>query len=217
MQVNARNRFSGCVRIHHGEHLGVLFFRDGDVVHAEQAGQVGEDALVDILQWQQGRFTVEQNVVTARRTIEKSCEHLLLDAHRRLDERQAGRGEALRAPPPTPERRMSDRQHPESVVEKLRAVQGVEEAILVSSDGQRLGEHSYASDRLAGQAAYLAMACAELGGLLQGGEIRFASVEGTDRHLLLYASKSQYFLGVLLTADAEVGAVDAAIRHALAK
>jgi predicted regulator of Ras-like GTPase activity (Roadblock/LC7/MglB family) len=103
------------------------------------------------------------------------------------------------------------------VVETVRSVRGVAEAVLVTCDGQRLGDSGYATEVLGGQAAYLAMACAEFGALLQGGDIRFASVEGADRHMLLYASKSQYYLGVFLRPDAEVGAVDAAIRYALGK
>jgi len=212
LQVNARNRFSGCVRIQNGENSGIVFFRDGDIVHAEQGGRSGEEAVVDILQWQQGRFSVEQNVVTARRTISKSCEHLLLDAHRKLDERQAGRGE-----PAPPVSVAEAKKQPASATDTVRAIPGVAEVVLVTREGQRHGDEGYASEQVAGQTVYLAMLCAEFGGLFQAGEIRSATVEGADRHMLLYASKSQYLLGVFVWPDADIGAMDAAIRSALSK
>jgi predicted regulator of Ras-like GTPase activity (Roadblock/LC7/MglB family) len=213
LQVNARNRFSGCVRIQNGASLGVVFFRDGAIVHAEQGAKIGEEAFIDILQWQQGRLSVELNVVAARRTIEKGCEHLILDSHRILDERRAGRERARPAPPPLP----AGGPDPGSVVELVRSIPGVDEAVVITGQGQSLGDQGYASELLAGQVAYLAMLGAEFGALFQGGEVRSASVEGTDRHMLLYASKSHHTLGVFARPDVQVGAVDAAVRAALTK
>jgi predicted regulator of Ras-like GTPase activity (Roadblock/LC7/MglB family) len=212
LQVNSRNRFSGCFRIQNGPELGVVFFRDGDIVHAEQGAKVGEEAFVDILQWQQGHLSVVLNLVTSLRTIEKSCEHLLLDAHRLLDERRAGR-----RPPPRPQPPPPAAPDPASVVELVRSIPGVDEAVLVTSQGLSIGDEGYSSEQLAGQVAYLAMLGAEIGALFQGGELRSASVEGTDRHMLLFASKSHHTLGVFARPDAQVGAVDAAVRSALTR
>jgi predicted regulator of Ras-like GTPase activity (Roadblock/LC7/MglB family) len=188
----------------------VVYFHDGDIVHAEQGGLVGEDGLIEILQWKQGHFTVEQNVVSARRTINKSCEHLLLEAHRQLDERTAGRGSA---PPPPP----AARRPPDTVTDLIRAIPGVTDAVLATGDGQCLGDKGHAAENLAGQTAYLVMFCDELGGLFGAGDIRSAGVEGSDLHMLLYASKARRYLGVFARADAEVRVVDAAIRSLLTK
>jgi len=67
---------------------------------------------------------------------------------------------------------------------------------------------------LTGQSVYLAMVGAEFGSIFQAGELRFASVQGTQNHLLVFATKSHY-LGVLARPDSEIGVVDAAIRGAL--
>src|SRR6266536_817185 len=77
LQLNAQNRFNGCFRVQHGESAGLIFYRDGEIVHAEQGARVGEEALCEMLDWPGGQFSAEPNVVTARRTIQKSCEHLL--------------------------------------------------------------------------------------------------------------------------------------------
>ena len=100
LQLNAQNRFSGCFRIEHERELGMIFFRDGEIVHAERGELVGEDAFREILAWPRGRFSAEPNVVAARRTIQKSCEHLLLDALR-VDGRAARRPRRAGARPPS--------------------------------------------------------------------------------------------------------------------
>jgi len=205
LQLNAQNRFSGCFRIEYEQQLGVIFFRDGEIVHAERGELVGEEAFREIVVWPRGRFSAEPNVVAARRTIQKSCEHLLLDALRVVDERRGGR--------PAPG---SGSAVPASPLEVVRRVPGVAQAVLISHDGKRLGEGGYEADVLAGQAAFLSLLANELGAALQAGALRVAGVEGEKRHLLLLTAKAQS-LAVFVRAEQELGGVDAAIRVALSK
>jgi len=209
LQLNAQSRFSGCFRIRNQGSLGLIFFRDGEVVHAEMDGRTGEEAFRAVLAWPAGRFSVEPNVVTARRTIHKSCEHLLLDAHRQLDERRARSREAAVAPTPAPAPGSSA-----GPIRAVRAVPGVIEAVVITRDGKRLGDDGYAAEVLAGQTTYLAMIGAEVGALFQAGDLRYASLEGSRQHLLVFGTRSHY-LGVFARPDGEVGAVDAAVRSAL--
>lgn len=208
LQLNAQSRFSGCFRVRNQGSLGLIFFRDGEVVHAEVDGLGGEEAFRAVLAWPAGRFSVEPNVVTARRTIHKSCEHLLLDAHRQMDERRAGARQGA-APTHTPLQGTVA-----GPVGAVRAVPGVVEAVALTRDGRRLGDDGYLAEQLAGQATYLAMIGAETGALFQAGELRYASVEGCSQHLLLFATRNHY-LGVFARPDSQVGAVEAAIRSAL--
>lgn len=212
IQLNQANRFSGCFRLRHDDDVGLIFFRDGDVVHAEHAGKVGEEAFIDLLEWPRGTFDAEPNVVTARRTIQKRCEHLLLDAHRVLDERRAaGRGPGPAAPAPAapPPAKVS-------TVELLRAIPGVSGAVVLTRDGQRVGEGGYEDEALAGETAYLATVGAELGSLFQAGDLRSAAVRASLHHLLLYSTRSHY-VGVSTPPGSDPDAVDAAIRNALTK
>lgn len=208
IQLNASSHFSGCFRVRHGDRIGVIFFRDGEVVHAEQDGKIGEDAFCDILGWPRGTFEVEPNVMTARRTIQKTCEHLLLDAHRVLDERRAGHPDPTAVAPPKPAKA--------STVEIVRAIPGVVGAVVMTRDGQRLGEGGYEEDALAGQASYLAAAAAEFAALLQAGTLQAAAVKASRQHLLVYMTRS-HCLGVAAAPHSDPEAVDAAIRSALTK
>lgn len=210
VQITAQNRFSGCFRLEHEGRLGVLFFRDGEIVHAEVGHKTGEEAFCELLTWPRGRFTTEPNVVTTQRTIQKSCEHLLLDAHRCLDEKAASeRGELgvpRPAPPPAPGA---------AALDVVRALPGVAAAVMLTSDGQPT-DGSYESEALAGQAAFVAMFAAEVGALLRVGELRSASVQGSAAHLLLYTGKPRS-LAVAVQTDHDLAGVDAAARRALAQ
>ena len=135
IQVSAHNRFSGCITVQYDDLRGLIFFRDGAVVHAEQGEKVGEEAFHDILSWPGGRFSQQPSLSTTRATIHKACEHLLLDSHRVMDERRAaGKAE----PPPLPQE--APRQvRGGAVVEQLRRIGGVTALAVQGKDGARLG------------------------------------------------------------------------------
>ena len=192
LQLNAQRRFSGRFRIACEDRLGVIFFRDGEIVHAERGELVGEEAFREVLAWPRGRFSAEPNVVSARRSITKSCEQLVRDALRH-------------APGPAA-----------SPLEVVRRLPGVARVALISHEGKRLEAGGYEADVLAGQAAYLAVLANELGAALQIGDLRVVAVEGEKRHLLLLTAKAQS-LAVFVRAEEELGAVDAAIRVALTR
>src|SRR5919108_369740 len=82
IQLNAQNRFSGCIEVHYEGRRGLVFMRDGEIVHAEHGGIVGEAAFYEILSWPGGRFSLQENLATTRSTIQKSCQFLILEAHR---------------------------------------------------------------------------------------------------------------------------------------
>jgi hypothetical protein len=213
IQINARNGFSGSIRVQNGSQIGAIFFREGDIVHAELGAKAGEEAFYGIIAWQGGRFSVETNVFAALRTIQKSCEHLLLDAHRVLDERRARREVPVATPPPTePPRKPSI----ETAVEIAKGVPDVTNAVLLTRAGNRVGGNGYEGEVLGGQTLFVGLFAGELGAAFDAGELRSASVEGTRSHLLLFAAKT-HTLGVKAKAGADVGAVDAALRSALAR
>ncbi len=86
LQVWSLNGFSGLVTVTSLGVAGRIYFVDGAIVHAEADGHVGEAAVTTIIGWPQGTFELYPNTATLSRTIEKSVSHLLLDAHRVLDE-----------------------------------------------------------------------------------------------------------------------------------
>jgi predicted regulator of Ras-like GTPase activity (Roadblock/LC7/MglB family) len=211
VQVNATNGFSGLIRVQHEDATGAIFFRDGDIVHAELGDKTGEEAFFEIIHWQGGRFTVQTNVFTALRTITKSCGHLLLAAHAVHDERK--RDSAAAVPAAAPPAAAAPTQAA-SIVDLARRVPDVTNAVLLTRAGSRVGAGGYETEVLGGQALFVGLLANELGTALAAGELRSAAVEGTRRHVLLFTSKT-HVLAVTARPDADVGAVDAALRTAL--
>ncbi len=212
IQLNVQNQFSGCIAVHYEDRRGLVFLREGEIVHAECGTDTGEQAFYEILSWPGGRFDLQQNVATTQGTIKKSWQFLILEAHRRIDERRAGRA----APPPPPAAAAAAKPaSKDGLIERLRTIPGVAYALILGKEGARVGDDRYEAEVLAGQSLYLAMVGRQLGASLAAGELVSAVVQGTTRHLLFFVAKN-HFLSVLIEPDAQVGAVEAEVRKAFA-
>jgi predicted regulator of Ras-like GTPase activity (Roadblock/LC7/MglB family) len=212
IQFNAQNQFTGCLAIHSGDSTGLVFFLAGGVVHVEHGDRIGEEAFYDIMEWPNGRFKLHPGLTSTRSTIQKSSQHLLLDASRVLDERRAGR--MPQTTPPVPREPGVKALKASDIIEKVQAVPGVLYAVLQTKDGSRVGDQSFEAEVLAGQGSFLAMVGSQLAPIFQTGELVSATVEGKTRHLLLIGMKNHY-LCVLVSGDSKAGAVEAHIRQTL--
>ena len=123
IQNSARNRFSGRLLVSQEGSEGVIFFRDGEVVHAEWGDRTGEEAFYEILQTPGAPYALEPKVTSAVRTIDRTWKALLLEAARLADERRRGQPRA-----PVPE---AAREKLTALVEKIRHIPGVVHATLV--------------------------------------------------------------------------------------
>jgi hypothetical protein len=65
---------------------GVIFFVEGEIVHATLGPLAGENAVYQLLSWTDGSFQVKNNVTSPRRTVALSWNHLMMEGMRRIDE-----------------------------------------------------------------------------------------------------------------------------------
>jgi CheY-like chemotaxis protein len=68
------------------EQEGVIFFENGQIVHAAAGSLRGAEAVYELLGWDEGSFQMESNVVAPRQTITVPWTDLLLEGTNRLDE-----------------------------------------------------------------------------------------------------------------------------------
>jgi DNA-binding response OmpR family regulator len=89
IQMNCLGRITTALYVEQNNQSGVIFFRDGNIVHAENATSKGEDAFYDILSWDGGRFSSKRGLETTEESIFKGWQSLLLEGMKRADEGQA--------------------------------------------------------------------------------------------------------------------------------
>jgi len=212
IQLNGNNGFSGCITIRQGSKVGRIFFREGKLVHAEQDGKSGEEAFYEIMEWRSGHFSLEPNISTTSHSIQRSTQFVLMEAHRLMDERRAGREE--KAPEPAATDSAAGKAGREGLGARLRSVPGVRHAVLAGRDGASSEGSSPEAEVLAGKAAYLAMVAHRVGEALGAGEAKAISVRRTTEHLLVLASKTSY-LAVLIDGAKDLGTVEPEILKAL--
>lgn len=83
--ICTERRRAGLVVRRRGEE-GVLFFDDGEIVHATLGPLQGEDAVFQLLSWKDGRFRMTDRVLSPSRTVRRGWNQLLLEGLSRLDE-----------------------------------------------------------------------------------------------------------------------------------
>ena len=77
IQLNCLSRNTLALFVSNNGRSGVIYFQDGEIVHAECGESFGEGALYSILQWEQGNFISRLNEPPRRRTITREWRTLL--------------------------------------------------------------------------------------------------------------------------------------------
>jgi Domain of unknown function (DUF4388) len=80
LQMCCLNRRSGAVQMVKDGKSGLVFLRNGKIVHAETTIARGPDALLEIVAWKHVEFAYERNVRPPLETITNSWDEVLIDA-----------------------------------------------------------------------------------------------------------------------------------------
>ena len=90
IQINCAEHNQARLRVRRRGQEGYIFFTDGNVVHATLGSRVGEEAVYELLTWEDGDFELEMGIPLPERTITTGWSGLLLEGMRRIDESAAG-------------------------------------------------------------------------------------------------------------------------------
>jgi hypothetical protein len=82
------NRKTGMLQVTSGRASGVLYFSQGEVIHAESLAQRGEMAAFEILEWVSGRFEFLSTLIQVPASIRRTVPDLLMDSARLSDSRK---------------------------------------------------------------------------------------------------------------------------------
>lgn len=86
IQHNCQDHKTAQLVINHNGQQATLYFKEGEVQHATLGNVQGEEVIYQILNWQDGEFTLEMDAEPPAVTISRSYSGLLLEGARRLDE-----------------------------------------------------------------------------------------------------------------------------------
>jgi hypothetical protein len=83
--ICTERRRAGLVVRRRGEE-GVIFFDEGEIVHATLGPLEGEEAVFQLLAWKDGSFRMSDRVMSPARSVRRGWNHLLLEGLTKLDE-----------------------------------------------------------------------------------------------------------------------------------
>jgi predicted regulator of Ras-like GTPase activity (Roadblock/LC7/MglB family) len=101
IQHTCQDRKTAELSIQRAGNKASLFFKDGNLVHAQSGTETGEEVVYRLLKWEEGIFNLENGVEPPSKSIERGWSSLLLEGARRLDE-TGQRPPAVRAVPSIP-------------------------------------------------------------------------------------------------------------------
>jgi predicted regulator of Ras-like GTPase activity (Roadblock/LC7/MglB family) len=208
ISINCNEMKHASLRVNHQGQKAALFFEDGNVVHATLGSQEGQEAVYELLTWDEGEFELEHDIAVPRHTITSGWSGLVLEGMRRIDERAAGASEALMQGE-EPDGHMGL----EGMVRRLRSAEGVAGVVVVARDGIVLAydlnngtagdttEHGDANqpDREGAIAVFVGNAASQIGDALGFGTFVSGVVETASAQTkTLVLNQPDYYVGVLL-------------------
>jgi len=105
IQMNCLGRLTNAITVQTNEKSGIIYFEDGNIVHAQVGKDVGEEAFYEIISWEGGRFEIRRGAKADQESIIKGWQSLVLEGMRRADEsRRKARESSANAAKLRPER-----------------------------------------------------------------------------------------------------------------
>lgn len=210
IQLKGHNKYTGCITVSYAGSEGIIYFVDGEIIHAVQGNETGEEAIYQIIKWPGGNFNIHPEMTSNVCTIHYRTDFLLLEALRRLDEERVGGvdpggGKSSSVPP---RRTMS------KIAARLQEINGITYAVLLDKEGTPLQDTSIEATALASKGFFLATTGNQLGELMGLGDIKAAAVQTHNFHLLMYDSK-QHYLSIAVKPELNLDSVENEIKSAL--
>ncbi len=185
IQLNCLGRVTAALTVVKGDERGIIYFSDGEIVHAECNGQIGKEALYTVLSWREGHFDHERGTLPPQKTISQSWEHLLVEAMRSNDEHlPPPRASELPSAPSgslTADRESQtgpadhqkrEEEHMELAVASIARVAGCEGTLIVTEDGVVLAHNAIKNTAKEGAlVAFLGVLSHRLSVSLETGEL----------------------------------------------
>ena len=194
IQINCEERNQAQLSLNHLGKDGAIFFKAGEIVHAETGDLVGDEAIYSLLGWENGTFKLKMDVEPSSISINKNWSGLLLEGMRRIDESMAGWSPDWENSS-TPVEEEHGNQLQERIVKAIITNRDVVSAIMCSSAGTLIAQENSSyleSDIKLGE---MLMEKAEsIGGFLDGGNLERIVLTGSEKRFYLQLQQDDLLL-----------------------
>lgn len=153
LQCNERQRVQVCLT--RGQYEAKLVCADGELIFASVGQLTGEDAVLELLTWEDAAFRVDPYPAAVERNISVAWTVLLLDGVRRVDEARARHAG-----------------HLEASLQSLKGTHGLRAAIMLNSGGELQAAAAETAPETAALIAFLVGRFEAIGKSLNGGAFR---------------------------------------------
>lgn len=181
IQINCDERNQAQLTLNHRGQDGMIFFKDGEMIHAESAGLIGDEAIYSLLGWEKGSFQLKMGTEPRQRTINKPWSGLLLEGMRRIDEMTVGWSPDWDEEKREPAIEDSPNQLQERIAKALSNIREVEGVLICTPDGNLIAQDKSDDPEGGLELGGMVYKKAELiGGFLDGGEFERAVLSGSQ-------------------------------------
>lgn len=185
IQINCEERNQAQLLLNLQGEEGIIYFNEGEIIHAEAGDLSGDEAVYTLLNWESGSFRLKMETEPPERTINKGWSALLLEGMRRIDETTAGWSpeweEEDDQPDTVPEDRLQERK-----VKALSNIRDVQSAVILGPDGIVIAQDKSKDPEVEGSLGEFIQDKAELiNGFLDGGGLERAVLSGSDKRIFL--------------------------------
>ena len=194
IHINCEERNKAQLSLNHQGKTGTIFFKDGEMVHAETGDLVGEEAVYALLSWEDGSFQLKMGVEPGLITVEKNWSGLLLEGMRRIDESTADwssdwEEEAF------PEVEEQGNQLQERIVKAILSNRDVTGAVLCSATGTLIAqEGSSDPESMIVFGRQLVEKADSIGGYLDGGDFERMVISGSENRFYVQQQEDELLL-----------------------
>jgi CheY-like chemotaxis protein/predicted regulator of Ras-like GTPase activity (Roadblock/LC7/MglB family) len=221
-QVNCTERNQARLKIRRGGQEGNIYFADGDIVHAELDSHAGEEAVYELLGWEDGDFELEMDIPAPERTIASAWSGLLLEGMRLLDEQTAGLErpkdlEKVRAESDTTDEKGVTGDMIEELVRTLKRIESVAGVVITARDGVVLADALDGGnpEKEGAVAVFVGNAAGQVAESFALGSFNWGTVT-MGKDVMLVMEQPDYHVGLLLDERASPALVAAHAESVLA-
>ena len=190
IQINCEERNQAQLTLNYQGKVGVIFFKDGGMIHAETGDLSGDEAIYSLLSWENGSFRLKMGAEPANQTIHKGWSSLLLEGMRRIDESTAGWSPEW----DEDEDADKDKQEEENnqiqkrVVKALGSIRDVQSALICSLDGTVIAQDKSADTAAEAALGEFIQTKVELiSGFMEAGLMERVVLSGSEKRIFMHS------------------------------